>query len=117
MLRLEFKTFVNAFVRLPVPDYPQRPQAGVPSAGLESLSTDLLPPGGRVALLTARHLKSESGCSDPRWLLTRPAETRGDHGKTISGINKATQLKVGQRESVIVRGLPYPPRGHGPSLV
>ena len=51
VLGLEFKTFVNAFVRLPVPDRADGAAAGVSVAGLEPAPADLLPPGGPAALL------------------------------------------------------------------
>ena len=47
VLRLEFKTFVNAFVRAAVPGGPDGPQVGVSAAVLEPAPVDLLPLGCR----------------------------------------------------------------------
>ena len=70
MLRMEFKTFVNAFVRIPCQIVRTAAAAGVPSAGLESLAGRLLPParstGAAAAALSAPAVKPESGRSGPR---------------------------------------------------
>jgi hypothetical protein len=63
---------------LALADHPYRPQAGLSLAGLEPVPADLLPLGGRVALLTQASLKSESGCSDPPWRQEQPCRQESD---------------------------------------
>src|SRR5882672_12018260 len=53
-------------------DRARRPALGVSAAVVEPLPTDLLPPGRCAAVLTARLLKSASGCADPPPRRTRP---------------------------------------------
>ena len=65
VLGLEFKTFVNAFVRLPCQIVRTGRRLVYRLAGVEPVPADLLPAGGRAAVLTAGTSKSESGCSDP----------------------------------------------------
>ena len=49
VLRMEFKTFVNAFVTIPCQVVRTGRQRGVAAAGLEPAPADLLPPGVAAA--------------------------------------------------------------------
>ena len=78
VLRLEFKTFVNAFVRLPCQIVRTGRKLVYRLVGLESAPADLLPPGRRVAVLRPASVKSESGCSDPPRRQEHPGRQEGE---------------------------------------
>ena len=77
---MEFKTFLNAFLRLPCQIVRSGPAPGLSPAELESLATAVLPHVRPVALLSEMILKPESGCSGPpRQRKGQPARKRGDN--------------------------------------
>src|SRR5208282_2726591 len=60
----------------PVPDCETSTARGVSGVVVQSAPNDLLPLARCAALLTPRRLKSESGCSDPKWPATPMSRKR-----------------------------------------
>ncbi len=65
VLRMEFKTFVNAFVRLPCQIVRTGRRLVYRLLAWNPYQRDLLPAADGAAVLTIATMKSESGCSDP----------------------------------------------------
>jgi len=71
VLRMEFKTFVNAFVLIPCQRSFGRAEIRVPNSWMEPEPDDILPAADTLAGITESATKSGSGCPDPPQRQTR----------------------------------------------
>ena len=72
ILGMEFKTFLNAFIKIPCQIIRGRSAIGLSRTQLQPQPVGVLPDGKRTALLTKPTPKPESGCSGPPPRLTAP---------------------------------------------